>query len=208
MPSGRPSFLPSPASAPPLAADGPEAAALRVAATVHAAAPTVRVPPEAETTFYRLARLPRRLAELFAPLDPTDPDPDDVEELVPEARALIAGQALLDEWTDALYDALAPLPEGLRVRRPGAAGREAVGRREALLAVRAAWADAWTVDAVLARMRATGSVAVEARALWIHGRDVPADAAAQARIEAAVPAATRAHLTAEGALARIELGTG
>lgn len=138
-------------------------------------APRVWIPAAAEAAFYRLNQLPSRLAELFASVASHDPDEDDIEELAPRARSLVAGHALLDAWVDAFYDETSVLGERLRVRRLGASGREAARGRPALLAVRAVWAEAWSDRAIVARLRASGSVAIEPAPTLVHaGNDGPA----------------------------------
>jgi hypothetical protein len=166
----------------PPAVPGEAAELARLAGEVPLA-PRVWIPAEAEEAFYRLNRLPPRLRELFGPVESHDPDEDDVEELAPRARALLAEHVLLDAWVDAFYEAIATLGERVRIRRPGSPGRTATRGRPALLAVRAVWAEAWSDAAVLARLRATGRVALAAAPLMVHdAEDAPAPPALAARV--------------------------
>lgn len=129
--------------------------------------------PGAEEAFYRLNNLPAQLAALFAGLDLSDPDEDDLEERAPAAQALLKTHFLLDEFVDAFYVGLAPLPNRLRVRRatppggPLAGGRVALKGRPALLALKDLWADDWSVAALLTRTAETASVGLAARAVLI-----------------------------------------
>jgi hypothetical protein len=139
--------------------------------------------PDAEETFYRLNNLPLQLLRLFSDLDPTDPDEDDLEERAPEAQRLIRTHFLLDEFVDAFYAGLAPLPAQLRLRRatppggPLAVGQVALKGRPALLALKHLWAEDWTVEALLSRTAATASVGLSARAvLLVAPEQEPAEA--------------------------------
>ena len=160
------------------AATSPELAALaQLAAAGVRLAPLRVVPSTAEETFYRLNNLPAQLSALFTGLDLSDPDEDDLEELAPDAQALLRQHFLLDEFVDLFYAGLADLPARLRVRRPnpseaestGAGGRAAEeGRvvtkgRPALLALKDIWADDWSFDALWARTTREGTVALSAR---------------------------------------------
>lgn len=174
-------------------------------------APAAWVPAAAEESFYRWNHLPTRLASLFAPVASHDPDEDDIEDVAAEARALIEGHALLDVWVDAFYDAVASLPARVRVRRPGRPGREAARGRPALLALRSTWAEAWSDAAVLSRLRATGSVALEAAPTLVQqSADASASEALARRVRAAldhdgtVRADERGRVTRLGSAARPE----
>ncbi len=136
-------------------------------------APRIWVPREAEEAFYRLNNLPLRLTHHFADVLEHDPDEDDVEDLIDDAQTLIRQHSLMDVWVDALYQALDGLPATVRVRRLGQEGVVVKSGRPTLLAVRDTWLKAWTLDAVLQRLRASGSVALEAAPLVIHADDQP-----------------------------------
>lgn len=167
-------------------------------------APRVWIPSTAEAAFYRLNQLPSRLADLFAPVASHDPDEDDIEELAPQARALIAGHALLDAWVDAFYDETAVLGERLRVRRLGTSGREAARGRPALLAVRAVWAEAWSDRAILARLRASGSVAIEPAPTLVHaGNDGPAADAVRSHVAHVLGAPREVAALPDGRVTRV-----
>ncbi len=168
----------------------------------------VWIPAAAEETFYRLNHLPPRLTALFADVASTDPDEDDVDEIAPRARALVASHVLLDDWVDAFYEATRPLAERLEVRRPGAAGRRASRGRPALLALRAVWGEAWSDDAVTRRLRATGSVALDARPIIVHAAgDAPADRALATRIADALGGPRDVRVLPDGRVTRVSLPT-
>lgn len=167
-------------------------------------APRVWIPAAAEEAFYRLNHLPPRLAALFDEVASTDPDEDDIEEIAPHARALMTSHVLLDDWVDAFYDATRTLGDRLEVRRPGAAGRGASRGRPALLALRAAWAEAWSDEAVTARLRATGSVALEARPAIVHAAgDVPAEPALAREVAGALGAPREVRVLPDGRVTRV-----
>lgn len=143
-------------------------------------APMVWVPPAAEEGFYRWNHLPARLVALFDGVASHDPDEDDVEDRAAEARALLTRHVMLDVWVDDLYEATRSLPTRVRVRRPGAPGRIAARGRPTLLALRAIWAEDWSDEAVLARLRATGSVALSEAPVLVHDANEHAPSAATA----------------------------
>ncbi len=150
-------------------------------------APMVVVPAAAEERFYRLNNLPARLLEIFADVDAADPDEDDVEEAAPEAVALVRQHYLLDEFIDAFYESVAALPDRVRVRRSAHTGTEgapaggaedgevAARGRPALLALKHAFQWDWGAAAVMRRIAASGSIALEARAVVLQpAEDRPA----------------------------------
>jgi hypothetical protein len=196
--------LPSPATSGPPEGEDPERRALARLAGTRPLAPRVVVPAAAEAAFYRLNHLEGRLDALFDGLVSDDPDEDEIEEVAPAARRLLAEHVLLDAWIDAFYDACRPLPPRLRVRRSGEAGRAATNGRPALLALRATWAAAWEDDAIVARLQAGAPLRPEPAAAIVHGDDRPLDARAQAEVEAAVGAGWRAYGTDDGAITRLE----
>ena len=193
---------PARSDAPP-AMPGEAAELARLAGEVPLA-PRVWIPAEAEEAFYRLNHLPPRLRELFAPIASRDPDEDDIEDIAPAARDLLARHALLDSWVDAFYDAVAPLPDRVRVRRPGTPGRTAARGRPALLALRAVWAEAWSDAAVTARLRATGSVALDAAPVLIHdAEDASAAPELAARVAEVLGTPTAVAARDDGAVTRL-----
>lgn len=206
MPPVDPSWRPLPlAGLPPghPARKEPEIAALlALAAAGLPVATVVVVPAEAEERFYRLNNLPERLSGLFAGVDLRDPDEDDLEELAPEAQALLRGHFLLDEVVDAFYEATASLPARLAVRRPDADGVRVGRGRPALLALKRAWADEWTVEALDARLRGDGGLAPTARPVLVHGPPEPAPAELAARVRATLGEALEPFV-AEGGVARL-----
>lgn len=150
----------------------------------YAVAPILVVPAAVEERFYRLNNLPEQLNSLFAGINLSDPDEDDIEELAPEAMQLFQQHYLLDEFIDAFYEALGPLAPTLKVRRAGAAGQPSAKGRPTLLALKALWAADWSFEALMARLAHTRSIALEARPVLISPADeasvLPAEAAALA----------------------------
>jgi hypothetical protein len=196
------------------ASDGPppelpgEPAELAALAAELPLAPRVWIPAEAEEAFYRLNHLPPRLAALFEGVASHDPDEDDVEDLAPAARALLAGHALLDEWVDAFYEPTSELGDRLRVRRPGATGRTGAAGRPALLALRRTWAEAWSDEAVLARLRASGSVALDAAPVLVHAADdAPAPPELASRVAEILGGPRAAFCLPDGRLTRLGSAT-
>jgi hypothetical protein len=168
-----------------LQGSGGELSALaRLEAAGLSVAPTRIISAEEEERFYRLNNLPQRLNALFAGLDLNDPDEDDLEDIAPEAQRLIKTHYLLDEFIDLFYLALGELPERLLLRRPAEAEGPRAGRgRPALIALKNLWASEWGTDAVMARLVAEASVALEPRPVLIQpagSRAAPAELAARA----------------------------
>lgn len=148
-----------------------------------AIAPLRVVPAGSEERFYQLNNLPTRLNELFADLDPTDPDEDEVEELFPDAQTLVKNHYLLDEFIDLFYRSLEGLPGRVRVRRPSVwPGRSATRGRPALIALKQLWADDWSFEALTARLQARRQFSLEARPVIVQAAgDEVAEAALQER---------------------------
>ena len=168
--------------------------------------PMTVVPPAVESAFYRLNNLPERFGRLFEGVAGDDPDEDDLEEHVGEARALVLEHALLDEVVDSLYESLAASPERVVVRPAGEAGVAADRGRGALLAIKRAWADEWELEKLLARLRAGRGLLPSARAFLLH------DAAIDRATEELPfgPDGTSAYgwYDGLGRLARLELAAG
>lgn len=135
-------------------------------------APMAVVPREVEATFYRLNNLPARIRRLFAGVNLADPDEDDLEDLAPEAEALVLGHALLEEVVEAFYAATDGLATSLTVRRSGSDGRGAVRGRPALLALKRCWADDWLPGTLLERLRRGWGLAPRARAVLVHDAEL------------------------------------
>lgn len=177
---------------------------LRLAAAGLPLAPLRLVPAALEERFYHLNNLPERLQRLFESVDPQDPDEDDIEELAPLAAQLFKTHYLLDEFIDAFYEALKPLPTRLRLRHPGTAGRTALKGRPAILALKEVWADAWTFEAVSERLRRTGTIALEARPVLVGPAfDEPADAAFAERVRQLLGEATPVFVTPDQGVTRL-----
>lgn len=132
-------------------------------------APTLIVPALAEEWFYELNNLPAQLTELFAGVDLTDPDEDDIEELAPQAETLLTQHYLLDEFIDLFYSRTATFPPQLRLRRPSQdAGRTATRGRPSLLALKQLWADEWTFDAIMDRLEQHHTIGLPARPVLVQ----------------------------------------
>lgn len=130
--------------------------------------PMVIVPAAVETSFYALNNLAEQLRRRFEGLVSDDPDEDDLEDVAPEAVALVRSHVLLDEVIERLYDGLEALPEALIVRRVGTPGTVTSRGRGALLTLKRLWAAEWEADAVAARLRAGEGLAPSARAVVMH----------------------------------------
>lgn len=133
----------------------------------------VIVPAAAEERFYRLNNLAQQLLALFAGVDPSDPDEDDIEEHAPAAQKLVRSHYLLDEFIDLFYDRLRVLPSQVEVRQPVYAGNQpgkrATRGRPALLAVKTTWADAWSFDSLMTRLEKDATLAPRAQPIIITG---------------------------------------
>ena len=185
-------------------ATGDELAALQAAREAGLPlAPIVVVPAELEEGFYRWNTLPERIMELFAHVDPDDPDEDDLEELAPAAQALVERHYLLDEVVDAFYDRIEGLPGRVRVRRSGEAGVAVLRGRPALLAVKRLWASDWSLDALAERLERTASFGLEARAVLVHGEDRPASARLQNDLSAVLGAPLRTWMDHDERITRL-----
>ena len=132
------------------------------------------LPAVIEDSFYRLNNLPPRLIRLYQGLDPLDPDEDILEEAEPAAMRLLGESYLLDDLIDAVYSSLSSLPDEVVVRRAGQEGEVVGSRRDALLAVKRAFRDDWTVARVLDRLTVEGRLGVEARPVLVHPLDTTA----------------------------------
>ena len=187
------------------AADGELASLLTAREAGLAVAPIVVLPAELEERFYRWNTLPERIVELFADVDPDDPDEDDLEELAPAAQALIERHYLLDEVVDAFYERIEGLPGRLRVRRPGDEGVVALRGRPALLAVKRLWASDWSFAALAERLERTASFALEARPALVHGVDRPAQPQVVHELGDLVGAPVRAWTTEDGEITRVSV---
>jgi len=169
---------------PGLASEHPEVADLTaLSAAGLPVGALVVVPSALEERFYRLNNLPALLEELFAAVDPADPDEDDVEEACPAAQALVRQHYMLDETIDDFYHATKGLPERLHVRRPHHDGRVAVRGRPALMALKQLYQSDWSYEAVWARLRLCRSIALEARPVLVHAvEEAPGGAGGDARV--------------------------
>jgi hypothetical protein len=164
-------------------------------------APMAVVPPEVETTFYRLNNLPARIRRLFVGVDLADPDEDDLEDLAPEAEALVLGHALLEEVVEAFYAATDGLARTLTVRRTGSEGRGAPRGRPALLALKRCWADDWLPGSLLERLQRGWGLAPRPRAVLVH--DAAVRETVLAEDHGAGSGGARAWIDVSGRVARL-----
>lgn len=163
----------------------------------------VALPPAVEGEFYRLNNLPHQLRRLFQGLDEGDPDEDIVEEAEEGALALISGHYLLDEVIDDFYEAIAPLSTQLVIRRPGdPGGRRATHARGALLELKRLFQDDWRVDAVMARLLMTSSLALDARPVLVSAAVDRRDGEASRRASSVLGYQVEVWLTEDGSLTR------
>lgn len=128
----------------------------------------VVVPAALEEEFYRLNNLNIRLRQMFAAVDMSDPDDDEIEDIAPEAKRLVKGHYLLDEFIDGFYQATSELPSPVRVRRPGESGLVSSPGRPALLALKRSWCADWEFDSLWSRLSGSGSLLPEPRPVLIH----------------------------------------
>jgi len=134
-------------------------------------APMRIVPASAEDAFYRLNNLPDQLSSLFARVDASFPDEDDIEELAPQAQQLLKRHYLLDEFIDQFYGALEDLPSALRVRRCETEGQRVIKGRPALIALKDIWTNEWSFDTLMNRLERTKSIALNAAPVIIGAAD-------------------------------------
>jgi len=168
-------------------------------------APMVVIPEHIEAEYYRWNNLPERIVELFADLDPHDPDEEDVEDRAPLVAAWVMEHALLDGVIDHLYDTLAGLPAALHVRRPGADGLRAARGRPALLALKRSWAADWLPTAVVKRSQARGDWLPSPRPMLVHDAGMHPDSELAAAATAALQRPVRAWSDSAGRLLRLAL---
>ncbi|CAN5684655.1 hypothetical protein BH23DEI1_BH23DEI1_13900 [soil metagenome] len=168
------------------------------------ATPMVVVPTGVEAAFYQLNNLPERLRRVFDGVDLNDPDEDDLEELAPEAEALVRAHVLESEVIERLYELMAPLAERLVLRRSGGAGVEVQRGRPALLAMKRLWSDDWRAEALDRRLRGGLGLAPAAAPLALHDADLAPVSDAAASFGGEVERAWRDRA---GRLARVVLRT-
>jgi len=166
----------------------------------------VVVPSAVEERFYRLNNLPALLNEVFAAVDPADPDEDDVEEAIPAAEALVRQHYMLDETVDDFYRATADLTDRVHVRRPMCNGEVALRGRPALMALKRLFQSDWSYEAVWERLRRGHGIALEARPALLHdiddveGLTGGAEEVLTRRAADALGTPCRVRLTAQGAI--------
>jgi hypothetical protein len=157
-----------PERAPHLSHDREVQALLLLARAGLPVAPFRILSARAEDYFYYLNNLPEQLGALLKAIDLSEPDEDELEKLCQAAQALLLGHYLLDESIDLFYDAIAPLPPRLRLRRPNSDHTEYARRgRSALLAVKRLWGREWTFEAVVERLATSRRLAPDAREVLI-----------------------------------------
>jgi hypothetical protein len=157
-----------PEQAPHLSNDREVQALLKLTRAGLPVAPFRILSARAEDYFYWLNNLPEQLGALLEAIDPNNPDEDELEELCEAAQALLLNHYLLDESIDLFYDAIAPLPPSLRLRRPNDEHTEYARRgRPALLAVKRLWGREWTFEALVERLATTRRLAPDAREVLI-----------------------------------------
>ncbi len=171
-----------------------------------ALAPLKIVLPEVEEMFYRLNNLPEKLKRLFKDVNPDDPDEDDIEDLSPQALKLVKSHYLLDEFIDLFYEAITDLPEKLCLRRPALKPSHiALRGRPALLALKDIWAQDWSFDALMSRLKTWG-LAPEMRPVLIQAiAQERAEVELEVRASAILEQAVGLELDASGNITRVIL---
>jgi hypothetical protein len=166
-------------------------------------APMVVVAAHIEDDFYRWNNLQEPIQQTLAPFNEADPDEDDIAEVTDRLQRLVLEHALLDAVVDHFYQEAMTLPARLRVRRPGEAGVMALRGRPALLAVKRTWAEAWTLEAIMARTRAQLGWWPEAQPVLLHADDAFEDATLAAAAGEALGERVRAWRDSQGRLLRL-----
>jgi hypothetical protein len=123
-------------------------------------APMRVVPGALEEHFYRLNNLPEQLGKLFKGVNLKRPDEDDLEDLAPQAQALIKRHFILDEIIDMIYSSIAALPQHLVIRRPGQQGLTALNGRPTLIAIKDIWMQTWSFENLQERLDKTPTIAI------------------------------------------------
>ena len=123
-----------------------------------------------EEQFYLSNNLPEQLRELFKPLNPRRLDEDLLEVLSKKAQKKVLDAILLEDFVAFAYTAFknVGLEGRFYLRRPLDKHLEpASNRREMLLALKRLWAFDWSFEQVLERLDETGSVGLDARAVYV-----------------------------------------
>lgn len=136
------------------------------------------IDPEVETNFYKLNNLPEQLSQLFQRVDVQHPDEDDIEEIAPQAQALLQQSYLLDEVIDAFYASLEHAPDWLCLRYPyphcpngntvDAIMPKVLRGRPSLMRLKALWRARWGYDALWARLEQQQSIALQSYPILMH----------------------------------------
>lgn len=148
------------------------------------------ISPEVETNFYKLNNLPEQLSQLFQQVDLQYPDEDDIEEIAPQAQALLQQSYLLDEVIDAFYASLEHAPEWLCLRYPypysldiADVEHKVLRGRPSLMRLKALWRARWSYEALWARLEQRQSIALQSYPILMHApsviemNEMPADMA-------------------------------
>lgn len=148
------------------------------------------ISPEVETNFYKLNNLPEQLSQLFQQVDLQHPDEDDIEEIAPQAQALLQQSYLLDEVIDAFYASLEHAPEWLCLRYPypysldiADVEHKVLRGRPSLMRLKALWRARWSYEALWARLEQQHSIALQSYPILMHApsvvemNEMPADMA-------------------------------
>lgn len=148
------------------------------------------ISPEVETNFYKLNNLPEQLSQLFQQVDLQYPDEDDIEEIAPQAQALLQQSYLLDEVIDAFYASLEHAPEWLCLRYPypysldiADVEHKVLRGRPSLMRLKALWRARWSYEALWARLEQQHSIALQSYPILMHApsviemNEMPADMA-------------------------------
>lgn len=133
------------------------------------------ISPEVETTFYKLNNLPEQLSQLFQQVDLQYPDEDDIEEIAPQAQALLQQSFLLDEVIDAFYACLEHAPNWLCLRYPhpysldvADVAHKVLRGRPSLMRLKALWRARWSYEALWARLEQQQNIALQSYPILMH----------------------------------------
>lgn len=151
-------------------------------------APMVVVDEAVETDFYRLNNLPEQLSQFFQGVNLQNPDEDDIEEIAPQAQALLKQSYLLDEVIDGFYEIVRevlPTADALTLRYPYPLTQDVhtkvVQGRPALMRLKHLWQARWAYDALWARVSQAHTIALPSYPILIHTPIVAEDAALSER---------------------------
>ncbi len=129
----------------------------------------------AEEQFYISNNLPENLRLTFQSINPRRLDEDLLEVLCSQAEKRILESAMLEDFIAQVYTAFenSHFADLVLVRRPQEKFFEyAKNKRQVLLELKRMWARDWRFNHVLERLDKTGKIGLDARAIYILGRQL------------------------------------